>query len=123
MNNLTTPMAILISGVLISLVLLLTLGSSPDTFRDKCTYYLDGKANDTMTVSYTTGNFLQQKMIIYDAFELTDVTTRSGYAEGTHYSSSGAKSIITYSKAYGSIIVEQFGVNNKNKQLTKYICR
>jgi hypothetical protein len=84
MNNLTTPMAILISGVLIAIAIFVSLSPS-QTYYATCKFNkstMDVKWLDTVKIKYTTGGFWNQSFVTNDIQKLKNVKTFKNHAEG-----------------------------------------
>jgi hypothetical protein len=121
MNNLTTPVAILISGVLIALVLLFSNHDSKKEFSAKCMH--EKNTSDILRLNYTTGNANQQTFIIDGLFELKSVTTREGYAQGIQYIQNKKNTRLTYNRANHSLIYERFNTRGEVHKIGKYNCQ
>jgi hypothetical protein len=103
MNKLTTPMAILISGILIALVLFFKDDSTYTKsttvkvvdgkwYETNCRYYQGSQnvpQNQTLNIRYKTGSGWEQRFYI-GPFALEDVTTRKGYAYGKKCAAEGS---------------------------------
>ena len=120
MNNLTTPMAILISGILIALVLLLNSPNLSKEFSAKC---VGDSVTDVLEITYTTGSANQQTFVIDGLFELKSVTTREGYAQGIHYIKNKKNARLTYNRANYSLIYELFNTRGEVINIGKYNCQ
>ena len=135
LSKMTTPMAILVSGVLIAVVLFLKddapegkakEGVAEQWYELNCKYYQGNDVNTQnkiLNIRYKTGIGYEQRFYI-GPFGLEDVTTRKGYAYGKKCAAKGScnqrVAEYTFNEVYRTLNIEVRDYSDR--YIYQYIC-